>query len=138
MEYESRNDTARRRAEYSPQRRSSAPPQRRRRRRRRRRNSHYGVLVLILVLLAALIFAGVRVVKGVADAIFNAERSQLVYQIGNTNAYLDGKSVAAEQAPYRDTKGNAMVPLSSLCENLKLERFLTKIPRLRSKPAAQR
>ena len=115
-----RRDGYRRDTQYEDTRRREPQPHRRKRR-RRRRNSHYGIFFAMIILLAALLFFAVRAVGTVVSAVVNTERSVMVYQIGNTNACKDGKEIQIDSAPYRDSKGNVMVSLSSLCDNLNLE-----------------
>ena len=91
---------------------------RRHRHRHRRRNSHYGVLVALILVVIIAVPVTFRVVKTVAGAIFGGE-NQLVYQIDNGKAYVDGKAVdLAGAAPFRDSSGTVFVPVKSLCEQL--------------------
>lgn len=91
---------------------------RRHRHRHRRRNSHYGVLVALILVVIIAVPVTFRVVKTVAGAIFGGE-NQLVYQIDNGKAYVDGKAVdLAGAAPFRDSSGAVLVPVKSLCEQL--------------------
>ena len=91
---------------------------RRHRHRHRRRNSHYGVLVALILVVIIAVPVTFRVVKTVAGAIFGGE-NQLVYQIDNSKAYVDGKAVdLAGAAPFRDSSGAVLVPVKSLCEQL--------------------
>ena len=92
----------------------------RRRRRRRRRNSHYGVLFALIILIIAVIFFGVRAIRSIVGNVVSSN-NVLVYQVGNTNAYKNGKAVQVDAAPYRDSQGNGMASISSLCDNLGLE-----------------
>ena len=92
----------------------------RRRRRRRRRNSHYGVLFALIILIIAVIFFGVRAIRSVVGNVVSSN-NVLVYQVGNTNAYKNGKAIQVDAAPYRDSQGNGMASISSLCDNLGLE-----------------
>lgn len=92
----------------------------RRRRRRRRRNSHYGVLFALIILIIAVIFFGVRAVRSIVGNVVSSN-NVLVYQVGNTNAYKNGKTIQVDAAPYRDSQGNGMASISSLCDNLGLE-----------------
>ena len=92
----------------------------RRRRRRRRRNSHYGVLFALIILIIAVIFFGVRAIRSIVGNVVSSN-NVLVYQVGNTNAYKNGKAIQVDTAPYRDSQGNGMASISSLCDNLGLE-----------------
>ena len=92
----------------------------RRRRRRRRRNSHYGVLFALIILIIAVIFFGVRAIHSIVGSVVSSN-NVLVYQVGNTNAYKNGKAIQVDAAPYRDSQGNGMASISSLCDNLGLE-----------------
>ena len=92
----------------------------RRRRRRRRRNSHYGVLFALIILIIAVIFFGVRAIRSIVGNVVSSN-NVLVYQVGNTNAYKNGKAIQVDAAPYRDSQGNGMASISSLCDNLGLE-----------------
>ena len=92
----------------------------RRGRRRRRRNSHYGVLFALIILIIAVIFFGVRAVRSIVGNVVSSN-NVLVYQVGNTNAYKNGKTIQVDAAPYRDSQGNGMASISSLCDNLGLE-----------------
>ena len=92
----------------------------RRRRRRRRRNSHYGVLFALIILIIAVIFFGVRAIRSIVGNVVSSN-NVLVYQVGNTNAYKNGKAIQVDAVPYRDSQGNGMASISSLCDNLGLE-----------------
>ena len=92
----------------------------RRGRRRRRRNSHYGVLFALIILIIAVIFFGVRAIRSIVGNVVSSN-NVLVYQVGNTNAYKNGKAIQVDAAPYRDSQGNGMASISSLCDNLGLE-----------------
>ncbi|WP_125114774.1 polysaccharide deacetylase family protein [Agathobaculum sp. Marseille-P7918] len=95
---------------------------RRHRYRHRRRNSHYGVLVALILVVIIAVPVAFHVVKGISSAIFGGDRNQLVYQIDNTRAFSDGRTVdLSGAAPYRDTNGNVFVSAQSLCDNLGLE-----------------
>ncbi len=90
-----------------------------RRHRRRRRNSHYGVLIALILLIIIAVPVAVRLVKGVAGAIFGGSSEQMVYQLENTKAYTGGKLVDLNgAAPFADETGAVMVPLKPLCEQL--------------------
>ena len=92
------------------------------RRRRRRRNSHYGVLIALILLIIIAVPVAFHIVKGISGAIFGGSQNQLVYQIDNTRAYQDGKTVdLGAAAPFRSTTGVAYAPLDSLCGNLGVE-----------------
>lgn len=104
---------------YESARQAPRSPQRRRRR-RRRRNSHYGVLFALIILIIAVIFFGVRAIRSIVGNVVSSN-NVLVYQVGNTNAYKNGKAIQVDAAPYRDSQGNGMASISSLCDNLGLE-----------------
>ena len=92
------------------------------RRRRRRRNSHYGVLIALILVIIIAVPVAFQIVKGISSAILGGEQNQLVYQVDNTRAYLDGKPVdLGSAAPYRNSSGTVYVALDSLCSNLGLE-----------------
>lgn len=97
------------------------PAYRPRRHRRRRRNSHYGVLFALILVIIIAVPVAFHIVKGISSAIFGGDQNQLVYQIDNTRACLDGKSVDLEASPYRNSGGTVYVPVDSLCSNLGLE-----------------
>ena len=91
-------------------------------RRRRRRNSHYGVLIALILVIIIAVPVAFQIVKGISSAILGGEQNQLVYQVDNTRAYLDGKPVdLGSAAPYRNSSGTVYVALDSLCSNLGLE-----------------
>ena len=93
-----------------------------RRHRHRRRNSHYGVLIALILVVIIAVPVAFHVVKGISSAIFGGDRNQLVYQVDNTRAFSDGKTVDLNgAAPYRDSSGTVFVSAKSLCDNLKLE-----------------
>nr|WP_297174051.1 polysaccharide deacetylase family protein [uncultured Agathobaculum sp.] len=91
-----------------------------RRYRRRRRNSHYGVLAALVLVIIIAIPVAFQISKGISGAVFGGDQNQLVYQMGNSRAFQDDKTVELGSAPYRNASGVALVPLDSLCENLGL------------------
>lgn len=90
--------------------------------RRRRRNSHYGVLIALILVIIIAVPVAFRIVKGISGAIFGGDQNELVYQVDNTRAYHDGKSVdLGTSAAYRGSGGAVFVPVDSLCDNLGLQ-----------------
>ena len=90
--------------------------------RRRRRNSHYGVLIALILVIIIAVPVAFRIVKGISGAIFGGDQNELVYQVDNTRAYHDGKSVdLGTSAAYRGSGGAVFVPVNSLCDNLGLQ-----------------
>ena len=80
----------------------------------------YGVLFALIILIIAVIFFGVRAIRSIVGNVVSSN-NVLVYQVGNTNAYKNGKAIQVDAAPYRDSQGNGMASISSLCDNLGLE-----------------
>ena len=61
-----------------------------------------------------------RAIRSIVGNVVSSN-NVLVYQVGNTNAYKNGKAIQVDAAPYRDSQGNGMASISSLCDNLGLE-----------------
>lgn len=61
-----------------------------------------------------------RAVRSIVGNVVSSN-NVLVYQVGNTNAYKNGKTIQVDAVPYRDSQGNGMASISSLCDNLGLE-----------------
>ncbi len=91
-------------------------------RHRRRRNSHYGVLVALVLLIIIAVPVTVRIVKGVAGAVFGGITDLIVYQIDNTKAYADENLIdLGGGAPYKEENGVVMAPAQSLSDQFGLD-----------------
>lgn len=83
-------------------------------RRRRRRNSHYGVLIALILVVLIAIPVTVRVVKGISGAVLGVGNEEVVFQLYNNKAFVDGSPVDLVAAPTMDESGATVVPLEAL------------------------
>ena len=62
-----------------------------------------------------------RAIRSIVGNVVSSNNVLVYHQVGNTNAYKNGKAIQVDAAPYRDSQGNGMASISSLCDNLGLE-----------------